>query len=48
MFSFAIRKRKNIMNATDSDKKNLEAAATYYDDLIVFIDNVQTLKTTSS
>ena len=48
MFSFAIRKRKNIMNATDSDKKNLEAAATYYDDLIVFIDNVQTLKTAST
>lgn len=32
------------MNAKDSDKKSLEKAATYYDDLVVLIDDVQALK----
>ena len=36
------------MNAKDSDKKSLENAAIYCDDLIVFIDNVQGMKTESA
>ena len=48
MSFFALSKKKDIMNAKDSDKKSLENAAIYCDDLIVFIDNVQGLKTESA
>ena len=45
---FALSKKKGVMNAKDSDKNSLETAATYYDDLIVFIDDVQALKSANA